>query len=96
MLVDKFQQPEFADFYLPFGGKLKKDNRWVKLADKVPSDIVEECCRESLLSSDMGARPISSRIAYGSLIIKERLGVSDEEVLQQLCEQQLCESPYLQ
>ena len=91
MLDKRFQQPEFVDFYLPFGGKLKKENRWVRLAQKVPWDIVEECYKESLTDSAMGAPSISSRIAYGSLIIKERLGASDEETLDQLCE-----SPYLQ
>ena len=35
-------QPEFVDFYLPFGGKLRADNRWVKLAAFVPWDLVEE------------------------------------------------------
>ena len=77
MLGDKFQQPEFVDFYLPFGGKLKKDNRWVKLAEKVPWDVIEECYRESMTSTNMGAPSISSRITYGALIIKERLGVTD-------------------
>lgn len=91
MLGDKFQQPEFVDFYLPFGGKLKKDNRWVKLAEKVPWDVIEECYRESMTSTNMGAPSISSRIAYGALIIKERLGVTDEETVEQLSE-----SPYLQ
>ena len=91
MLDNSFQQPEFVDFYLPFGGKLKKENRWVKLASKVPWDVVEQCYKENLASSGMGAPTISSRIAYGALLIKERLGVSDEETLEQLSE-----SPYLQ
>ncbi len=30
-------QPEFVDFYLPFGGKLDPDNRWVKLAALMPT-----------------------------------------------------------
>lgn len=91
MLDNKFLQQEFVDFYLPFGGKLKKENRWVKLSEKVPWDIVEDCYSESMCSSNMGAPAISSRIAYGALIIKERLGVTDEETVEQLCE-----SPYLQ
>lgn len=91
MLENNFQQQEFVDFYLPFGGKLKKENRWVKLAEKVPWDIIEDCYSESLSSSNMGAPALSSRIAYGALIIKERLGVTDEETVEQLSE-----SPYLQ
>jgi len=32
----RIQQPEFEDFYLPFGGRLRSDNRWVKLAELIP------------------------------------------------------------
>ena len=84
-------QAEFIDFYLPFGGKLKSSNRWVKLAKLMPWDEVESCYGESLSSNGMGAPALPGRMAYGALIIKERLGVSDEEVVEQICE-----NPYLQ
>jgi len=29
-------QLQFADFYLPFGGRLRGDNRWVILAQQIP------------------------------------------------------------
>ena len=32
----------FEDFYLPFGGKLRSDNRWVKLAKLIPWGEIEE------------------------------------------------------
>jgi hypothetical protein len=29
-------QLSLADFFLPFGGKLSGDNRWIKLAELIP------------------------------------------------------------
>ena len=34
-------QLAFEDFYLPFGGKLSGDNRWVRLAGIIPWDLAE-------------------------------------------------------
>lgn len=84
-------QPEFVDFYLPFGGKLDPNNRWVKLAALVPWDQVEESYSHSLSDNNMGAPPLSGRVAFGAMIIKERLGVTDEETVEQITE-----NPYLQ
>jgi IS5 family transposase len=84
-------QPEFADFYLPFDGKLSPANRWVKLAALVPWDTIEERYAAALAGTGMGAPPMSGRIAFGALIIKERLGVTDEETVLQIYE-----NPYLQ
>ena len=72
-------QPEFVDFHVPFGGKLDPENRWVKLAGPVPWEAVEERYAAALAGTGMGAPPMSGRIALGALIIKERLGVTDEE-----------------
>ena len=84
-------QSEFLDFHLPFGGKLKATNRWAKLSDMMPWDEVERCYGQSLAGTRMGAPALSGRMAYGALIIKERLGVTDEEVVEQISE-----NPYLQ
>ena len=84
-------QSEFVDFYLPFSGKLKRSNRWVKLADLIPWDEVERCYAESLSGTGMGAPAKSGRIAYGSLILQGRLGATDEEITAQIGE-----NPYLQ
>lgn len=83
--------PDFPDFYLPFGGRLQADNRWVYLSLIVPWELVEECYAESLAVSGMGAPPLAGRVAYGALIVKERLGVSDAETVAQISE-----NPYLQ
>lgn len=91
MYQNDSQQPEFADFYLPFGGKLLASNRWVKLGAMVPWQEVEQCYQASFKGSGMGAPAKSGRIAMGALIIKERLGITDEETVMQIAE-----NPYLQ
>ena len=78
-------------FYLPFGGKLSPTNRWVQLASFIPWDKVEEKYVGSFQSPAIGQPAYSVRVALGSLIIKERLGVSDRETTQQIRE-----NPYLQ
>ncbi len=84
-------QLAFEDFYLPFGGKLRSDNRWVLLARIVPWDIAEAFYEKQLSQSGQGAPAKPARVALGALIIKERLGVSDEEAVEQIRE-----NPYLQ
>ena len=85
------QTPDLSDFHLPFGGKLDPQNRWIKLADLMPWEVIEHCYAQSLSEGSMGAPAKSGRMAYGAQIIKERLGVSDEEVVAQIME-----NPYLQ
>jgi len=85
------KQLEFENFHMPFGGKLRSDNRWVKLAKLIPWQEVEELYSSNLAGTGKGAPALSSRIALGSLIIKERLGTSDEETVEQIRE-----NPYLQ
>lgn len=85
------EQREFVDFYLPFSGRLSRENRWVKLAEMVPWELVEQCYEQSLGKTAMGAPAKSGRIAYGALLIKERLGITDAETVEQVME-----NPYLQ
>ena len=35
-------QLSFEDFFLPFGGKLAGDDRWIKLAELIPWDELED------------------------------------------------------
>jgi hypothetical protein len=84
------EQVEFESFHLSFGGRLRSDNRWVKLAKIVPWQQIEERYA-SHLNEDHGAPALSARIALGSLIIKEKLGLTDEETVEQIRE-----NPYLQ
>jgi len=57
----------------------------------MPWDEVERCYAESLSGSGMGAPAKSGRLAYGALLGKERLGLTDEETAEQVQE-----NPYLQ
>jgi len=83
-------QLSFENFYLPFGGKLSGDNRWVKLAQMIPWEEFEEAYA-SQFDHNLGAPAKSFRLALGALIIKERLGTSDVETVEQIRE-----NPYLQ
>jgi transposase, IS5 family len=83
-------QLTFENFYLPFGGKLSSHNRWVRLAEIVPWEQFE-AEYAAQMSADMGAPAKPFRMALGALIIKERLGTSDEETVEQIRE-----NPYLQ
>ena len=85
------KQLEFEEFALPFSGALRSDNRWVKIAKFIPWDEFESLYSKSLSGSQMGSPALSVRIAIGALIIKERLGASDEETVEQIRE-----NPYLQ
>lgn len=81
---------ESENFELPFGGKLAEDNRWVIMAKLIPwSEVEEEYAKKFTLA--IGAPAKSSRMALGALIIKEKLGISDRETVEQIRE-----NPYLQ
>ena len=83
-------QLSFENFYLPFGGKLSGENRWVRLAELVPWETFESEYAEQF-SNGQGAPAKTFRMALGALIIKEKLGTSDEETVEQIRE-----NPYLQ
>jgi transposase, IS5 family len=76
---------------LKFEGKLERDNRWVVMSELIPWSEFEEEYAKNFSEAGMGAPAKSFRIALGSLIIKEKLGVSDRETVEQIKE-----NPYLQ
>lgn len=77
-------------FFLPFGGQLDPENRWVKLSEIIPWDAIEEKYAELFPANcGMPAKPL--RMALGALIIKEKCGFSDRETVEQIKE-----NPYLQ
>lgn len=79
-----------SDFELPFGGQLAEDNRWVMMAQLIPWSEFEALYAENF-AAEMGAPAKSFRMALGALIIKEKLGISDRETVEQIRE-----NPYLQ
>jgi hypothetical protein len=85
------EQFNFKDFYLPFGGHLNGKNRWVYLAELVPWEDFEKEYAENFSQDNMGAPAKPFRMALGSELIKRKLNISDEEVVEQIRE-----NPYLQ
>ncbi len=88
----KSQNPDAPEeaFELPFEGKLCEENRWVILANLIPWAEFEEEYAQNF-SEEMGAPAKPFRMALGALIIKEKLGISDRETVEQIKE-----NPYLQ
>lgn len=84
---------EQTTFLNIFGEGLDPKNRWMALKDIVPWDELERTLDEVDRSDErMGGRPpVPVRVALGSLIIKEVLGVTDRETVAQIQE-----NPYLQ
>ena len=80
------KQLSFEDFYLPFGGHLDPNNRWVRLADLIPWDEFEKSYADQFAQSGQGAPAKPFRLALGALIIKEKLGITDDETVEQIRE----------
>jgi IS5 family transposase len=78
-------------FFLPFGGRLNPENRWIKLAQLVPWARVDEKYAKAFKKSFKGQRAVSVRMALGALIIQERMRLTDRELVEQIVE-----NPYLQ
>ena len=91
MYQKNMRQLSFEDFYLPFGGKLNPDNRWLRLAGVIPWEEFEDEYAKNFSKNPTGCPAKSVRIALGALIIKERLNTTDEEAVELIRE-----SPYLQ
>ncbi len=84
------EQQTIDDFILPFEGKLSADNRWVIKAEMIPWDDIEGDYSD-LFPSDTGNVAKPARLAFGAMVIKETLGITDEETVEQIRE-----NPYLQ
>ncbi len=83
-------EPTPENFELPFSRKLSPDNRWLIMAELIPWAEFEAEYAEKF-SEKMGAPAKPFRMALGALIIKEKLGISDRETVEQIKE-----NPYLQ
>ena len=81
----KSRQISFTDFNTPIGMKLNPNNRWVKKAEMIPWDEIEQRYAK-LFTNRKGnvAKPL--RLALGACIIQAEYGFSDEEVALQIQE----------
>jgi hypothetical protein len=90
MIKSKNKNQVELDFYLPFGGKLNPNNRWIKLAEIVPWDSIQKVYERGL-NSDQGTPAIPARVAIGALIIKHIDNLTDEGTIEMIKE-----NPYYQ
>ena len=83
---DKHQMTIY-DFILPFSGKLQAENRWVKMAGIMPWELIEEIYARSFKDERLDGRPpITARIAFGALYIKESENYTDERTVEHIAE----------
>jgi hypothetical protein len=82
-------QISIEEFISPFG-KLDTKNRWVKIAKMIPWEKYEKRYADQFCD-DNGAPAIKFRMAFGTLIIKQKTGHSDEELIEDILE-----NPYMQ
>jgi IS5 family transposase len=73
------------------GVHLSPENRWVKLAQIIPWPKLEGKYHETFANPKVGNPAKSCRMAIGTLIIKERLKLSDDETVAIILD-----SPYMQ
>jgi hypothetical protein len=85
-------QLRIEEFFLPFGGKLLADNRWVTITRLMPWELIEDLYAETFKNerSD-GQPPIPARIAFGALYIKEQENLTDRRTVEYIAE-----NPYAQ
>jgi IS5 family transposase len=76
-------QLSIEEFHVPFGGRLDPENRWVLFSSLMPWEELEETYAPQF-SPTTGAPAQSVRLAFGALFIKQRLGLSDEETVEQI------------
>ena len=80
---------KFVEFDVPMGTRLRADNRWVRLSDLIPWDEFEQEYASNF--NDQGNEALPFRVALGSLIVKEQLGLPDRETVEAITE-----NPYIQ
>jgi hypothetical protein len=78
-------QLSIEEFHVPFGGTLDPDNRWVIFSTLMPWEELEETYAPQF-NPTTGAPAKPVRLAFGALFIKQRLGLSDEETVEQIRE----------
>jgi IS5 family transposase len=78
-------QLSIEESHVPFAGMLAPDNRWVNFSALMPWVEVEETYATQF-NPTTGAPAKPVRVAFGALFIKQRLGLTDEETVEQVRE----------
>jgi len=75
------------DFVAPLGGKLNSENRWAKMAKLMPWDMIEDIYAKTFKNDKPDGRPpITSRIVFGALYIKENENFTQDQTMQHISE----------
>jgi hypothetical protein len=78
-------QQKIEEFKTDFELTLNPKNRWIRLSSITPwDDLVKEYTRS--LNPKYGAPGLNPRVAVGSLIVKHKLNLSDEETIRTIQE----------
>ena len=78
-------QLKIEDFKTDFEMSLDPRNRWIQLSSITPwDDLVGEYIKS--LNERIGAPGLNPRVAVGSLIVKHKLNLSDEETIRTIQE----------
>lgn len=86
------RQIALHEYPVGFGGiKVFPDNRWVKLAEIIPWELVDRKYSENFEGRITGNPAIESRMAFGALIIKQELNLSDEDTVLMIRENPHCQ-----
>lgn len=85
MYEENYIQTSFNDFNMGFGIELDPENRWVRRALLIPWEYLELEYKKHF-PSKTGNRAKPFRMAFGSLIIQQELGTTDEGTVQQIQE----------
>ncbi len=84
------KQINLTDFNQPMGLKLDPENKWIKKAEMIPWNRIEDKYA-TLFESTTGTVAKPLRMALGSLMIQKEYGFSDRTLVEQLQE-----NPYFQ
>lgn len=87
----KNQKSIFDDAKHFMGADLAPDNRWVLLASLIPWDEIEDHYADAFPNKKSGRPAKPARMAFASELIKKKLNLSDEGLVEMVTE-----NPYLQ
>ncbi len=86
------KQIAFHDFPTGFtGARIFPDNRWVQMSELMPWDLIDEKYAENFEVSKNGNMAVSGRVAFGALVIKQELNLSDEDSVTMIRENPHCQ-----
>lgn len=91
----KKKSPQITMFETPetfmLLAQMDPNNRWVRMSKLIPWDMVEEKYAKEFKHTPFSRPAKPARMAIGSLIIKEKFGLSDIETVEMIAE-----NPYMQ